>query len=76
MRQDRGTQNALIKDILEGAVEKEVVHLIVLVASGYYHDFETPLAFPKHELVCALQNIGRDDLVKKCIAGKYDDRKR
>lgn len=40
---------------------------------GYYHDFESPLATPKIQLVSDLRGVGLQDLAKRVIDGEFDE---
>lgn len=40
---------------------------------GYYHDFESPIAMPKFQLVQDLRAVGLYDTADEVIKGKYDE---
>ena len=44
-----------------------------LAERGYFHDFESPLATTKVDLVFQLRSLGLEDLAKKVINGEYDE---
>ena len=43
--------------------------------SGYYDDFESPLAFPIIQLVKDLEKAGQGKLVERVIHGEFDGTK-
>ncbi len=63
---------ALAKGISSDA-EKNLLILIDRAKKGYYHDFESPLATPKIELVADLRANGLSILAQKVIDGDYDE---
>lgn len=46
--------------------------LVTQARAGFYHDFESPLAYPSVALINALQMIGKFDLVERVKKGEFD----
>lgn len=66
------TKTDLVADLLHKPESKKRTELIDKAKEGYYHDFETPIATPKVQLVQDLEAAGFIDLAIKVKDGEYD----
>ena len=67
------TKKELVEDLTRKPPSATQVALLKRAAAGHYHDFDTPLAAPKMQLVEDLRAAGFSDLADKTINGDYDD---
>lgn len=68
-----GTKGALVALLWKKPESPARNQLIQRALKGIYHDFETPHATPKINLVCELRDAGFEDLAKMTIDGEFDD---
>ena len=71
------TKIELVQDLENTAIGNEqhskVRAIIEKAESGYYHDFDTPIATPKIQLHTDLLDAGLVEIDKKMQDGDYDD---
>ena len=72
MKYDDKTKTLLIEDLKKKPQNREVKRLMERALSGLYHDFQTPLPYPKHQLRNDLLTLGFEDLAQEVIEGRYD----
>lgn len=46
--------------------------MVEAALAGYYHDFESELAFPEMQLVADLRKLGLEELAQRVIDGEFD----
>ena len=68
----------LIDDIMDAIADPESDHkaedvkmIIKKTCQNIYHDFKSPLAYPKHQLRDDLLEAGFKDLAKNVLEGRY-----
>ena len=66
------TTTLLIEDLKKVESTPLVIDIIINAIKGYYHDYTSPLPFPKHILEMDLREAGLDELANDVIKGKYD----
>ena len=66
------TTSLLIEDLNKVKSTPLIIDIILNASKGYYHDFDSPLPFPKHILEMDLREAGLDDIADDVIEGKYD----
>ena len=66
------TKTILIGDLKKVKSTPIVIDIIIKATKGYYHDYLSPLPFPKHILESDLRKAGLDKLADEVIKGKYD----
>ena len=66
------TKTLLIDDLLKKQITTSRDAIIQQAKKGFYHDFETPLALQKMQLVKDLTNAGFLDLADEVKNGRYD----
>jgi len=67
------TKKELIEDLRKKPFTLKREFIMNRARKGIYHDFDTPLAAPKTELVHDLRAAGYDDLARAAMEGAYDD---
>ncbi len=71
------TKKELVQDLENTEIGNEqhskVRAIIEKAESGYYHDFDTPIATPKMQLHTDLLDAGLVEIDKKMQNGDYDD---
>lgn len=67
------TKVELVEELRKGGQTAMRDQIIVRALQGYYHDFETPIAAPKTQLVEDLRAAGRDDLARWARSGYFDE---
>jgi len=55
------------------SITSDLLQIIAKAKAGYYHDFESPVATPKMELVKDLRDVGFTDIASRVINGDYDE---
>lgn len=66
------TKSLLIEDLKKVEPTPIVIDIIIKATKGYYHDYLSPLPFPKHILESDLRKAGLGELAKEVINGRYD----
>lgn len=66
------TKTLLIKDLKKCEAIPILIDIIVKATKGLYHDYQSPLPFPKHMLESDLRKAGLDDMADEVIRGRYD----
>lgn len=66
------TKTLLIEDLRKLEATPILVDIIIKAAKGRYHDYLSPLPFPKHILESDLRKAGLEELAKEVIRGRYD----
>ncbi|MBI4009140.1 hypothetical protein HY357_02815 [Candidatus Roizmanbacteria bacterium] len=51
----------------------KVQAIIVKAQGGYYHDFESKVAFPKMTLIKELQEAGLFEIAERTAQGEFDE---
>lgn len=64
------SQQALLRDLKDSRAPE---HMIGRTLSFVYHDYESPVAMPKHQLVADCEQAGLHDIAKRAMQGEYDD---
>jgi len=67
------TKTDLVRDLRSKPYSVDRAKMECRALDGYYHDFDTQLAYPKVQLVQDLRQLGFEDLAQKTIEGHYDD---
>jgi len=67
------TKKDLLEDLWRKPYSLARTTILRRAERGYYHDFDSPLATPKVQLVTELRAAGFEDLAQKTIDGAYDD---
>ena len=62
----------LKKDLKKVKPTSIVIDIIIKAIKGYYHDYLSPLPFPKHILESDLRKAGLNKLADEVIKGRYD----
>ena len=68
----RGTKG-LIEDLEKESQNASRDVILEHARAGRYHDFRTPLDFPKRQLADDLHSAGYLHLARKVVTGEYDD---
>lgn len=66
------TTTLLIEDLKKVKSTPLIINIIINATKGYYHDYKSPLPFPKHILEMDLREAGLDNMADDVINGKYD----
>ena len=66
------TKTLLIDDLKKVKSTPLIIDIMINASTGYYHDYKSPLPFPKHVLEMDLREAGLDDMADDVVDGKYD----
>ena len=66
------TTTLLIEDLKKVKSTPLIINIINNATKGYYHDYKSPLPFPKYILEMDLREARLDDMGDAVINGKYD----
>lgn len=72
MNSTMSTKTALV-DELEKLKRSDVGLVISRAREGFYHDFESPIATPKVQLVRDLRSVGLEELARRVMNGDFDE---